>query len=222
MKRHLIDFLKKSKAIYQKHRKLIFIFIAAAITLLVLLIASCHLIISRDRRYILPADTKMHARVGLVLGAGITKSGKPFKELQARLDIAAAALNKGQVDELLLSGDNRFNNYNEPDAMKNYLVSVKHIPADKLQPDYAGRSTYESCERAAKVFGLRKTIIYSADTHLPRAIYLCRHFHIAAYGVSSGVEANNGFRRELLADVKAVFNVYVIGPHTVLGRPIPI
>jgi SanA protein len=106
--------------------------------------------------------------------------------------------------------------------MKKYLVNVKHVSPSKLQPDYAGRSTYESCERARRIFGLNQTIIYSARTHLPRAIYLCRHFGITAYGVSSGVEANNGFRRELLADVKAVFNIYVLGPHTVLGSPIHI
>lgn len=104
--------------------------------------------------------------------------------------------------------------------MKNYLVNVKHVSPGKLQPDYAGRSTYESCDRASKVFGVHQAIIYSAPSHLPRAIYLCRHLHVAAYGISSGVDGNNGFRRELLADVKAVFNVYVTGPHTVLGSPI--
>jgi vancomycin permeability regulator SanA len=222
MKRHIIDFWQKITAVYHKHKKLIFGLVAIAIIAIVALVSACHLIISHDKRYILPTDTKTHTRVGLVLGAGITKSGKPFKELQARLDVAAAALNDGQVDKLILSGDNRVKNYNEPDAMKAYLVNVKHISPSKLQPDYAGRSTYESCERANKIFGLHETIIYSAPSHLPRAIYLCRHLHVTAYGVSSGVDGNNGFRRELLADVKAVFNVYIIGPRTVLGRPIPI
>ena len=104
--------------------------------------------------------------------------------------------------------------------MAAYLQQTWHIPADKIQPDYAGRSTYESCERAAKIFGLKQTIIYSAGTHLPRAIYLCRHFGVEAYGVSSTVEANNANRREIMARVKAYYNIYIFGERTVLGPKI--
>lgn len=177
--------------------------------------------ISGGGRYVLNADSKQHERVGLVLGAGVNKrTGKPYKELQARLDVAAQAIKKGQVEKLILSGDNRFASYDEPTAMKKYLVDVKGISSSKLQVDFAGRSTYESCERAAKVFGVKRLIIYSAPTHLPRAIWLCRHFGIEAYGVSSKVDANNGKRRELQANVKAVFNVYFVGEKTILGPPI--
>jgi vancomycin permeability regulator SanA len=171
-------------------------------------------------KYILPPGSNKHTTIGLVLGAGITKSGKPFHELQARLDVAAQALHDGRVDKLILSGDNRFKGYNEPATMEKYLVETKHISASKLQPDYAGRSTYESCERASKVFGLHETIIFSARSHLPRAIYLCRHFDITAYGIPSNVEANNSWRHELLARVKAVFNLYIYGERTILGSPI--
>jgi vancomycin permeability regulator SanA len=211
---------RKLLSLYSKYRIYVWAALFIGILTPVVLIALSHMTISRNSKYILSTSSKRHERVGLVLGAGITKSGKPFKELQARLDVAAKALQAGQVDRLLLSGDNRRKGYNEPDAMKNYLVSVKHVAASQLQPDYAGRSTYESCERAAKVFELHQVIIFSAETHLPRAIYLCRHFGIEAYGVSSGVEANNGQRRELLADVKAVLNVHVIGEQTLLGQPI--
>lgn len=205
---------------YQSHRRFILVALAGIVSAPIALIVCCHFVIQSYAKYILDANDTRHERMGVVLGAGITKSGKPFKELQARLDTAAEALTAGRVDKLLLSGDNRFSDYNEPEAMKKYLIEQKHISADVLQPDYAGRSTYESCERAAKVFGIHEVIIFSAATHLPRAIYLCRHFGITAYGVSSGVEANNGRRRELLADVKAIFNVYVHGEHTVLGQPI--
>lgn len=184
------------------------------------LVAFCYYLVGANNKYVLNPGSRRHERVGIVLGAGINKDGKPFKELQARLDTAAQALDGGQVDKLLLSGDNRFENYNEPDAMVDYLVAEKHISRDKLQTDYAGRSTYESCERAAKVFGLKKAIIISAPTHLPRAIYLCRHFGIEAYGISSGEDANNGKRRELQANVKAIFNVYIYGERTVIGPPL--
>lgn len=165
---------------------------------------------------------KRGADVGLVLGAGVTPNGKPYKELQARLDVAADALQRGAVRKLILSGDNRFKNYDEPTAMRNYLIERRKIPANKLVLDYAGRSTYESCERTAKIFGQNKVVIFSAGSHLPRAIYLCSHFDVKAYGVSSGVEANNSTRREILARVKAIYNIYIRGEKTVLGASIKV
>jgi len=222
MKQKLNLWIHSARELLGRHRKLIIITSGCAFVLLVTVILVCNILVDADRKYILPASSTKHVRVGIVLGAGITSKGKPFRELQARLDIAAKELDRGQVDKLILSGDNRFKNYNEPKAMINYLEQVKHINASKLQPDYAGRSTYESCEREIKIFGVNETIIYSAGSHLPRAIYLCRHFGITAYGVSSGVEANNSTRRELLARVKAVFNIYINGEHTVLGPPIKV
>lgn len=221
--------LKTYTSRVSKYKKFFIVTAIVCVFVLLMVLLLPYLIISRDTKYILhPEDASAiqnkHAKVGLVLGAGITKKGKPFKELQARLDTAADALTKGYVDKLLLSGDNRFKNYDEPTAMENYLVTVKHISKDKLQPDFAGRSTYESCERAAKIFGQKDkpVIIFSAGSHLPRAIYLCRKFDVQAYGIANNVEANNATRREVLARVKAVMNVYIKGEPTILGDPIRI
>ena len=158
--------------------------------------------------------------VGVVFGSGITKDGKPFPGLRGRLDTAAQAIQNGEVQKLLLTGDNSRPDYNEPAVMMSYLVNDKHIDKTKLQADYAGRSTYESCERAAKVFGLKRALLISAESHLPRAIYLCQAFGIESYGLASGVEANNAFRREAVARVKAILNVHVRGESTILGPPV--
>ncbi len=196
-----------------------------AVLFLIAFLIFCYMLVSSYGKYIFDfPDTasikKTHVSVGLVLGAGITKNGKPFRELQSRLDIAADSLKKGYVRKLLLSGDNRFKRYDEPAAMENYLVHTKHISKNKLQVDDGGRSTYESCERVSKVFEVKKIIIFSAKSHLPRAIYVCRHFGIEAYGIPSKVEANNSTRREILARAKAIVNIYIYGEKTVLGNPI--
>ncbi len=199
--------------------------IAAALLLAavpIFLAAASFFIITPDKKYVVSEQNAKHMHAGLVLGAGITKDGKPYKELQARLDTAADALNAGVVQKLILSGDNRFAYYDEPTAMKRYLTEDRGIPAEKLVPDYAGRSTYESCERAAKIFEVKEVTLFSAGSHLPRAIYLCRHFGIEAQGIASNLEANNSTRRELLARVKAVYNAHLIGEHTVLGEPLPL
>jgi vancomycin permeability regulator SanA len=195
---------------------------AAAVVSVLAVIISSTLVIDSYGKYILAPNTSRHMAIGIVLGAGVTKSGKPFRELQARLDVAAAAIQQGTVDSLILSGDNSVKTYDEPGAMMRYLTDVKHISKAKLQPDYAGRSTYESCERASKIFGLGQTIIFSAASHLLRAIYLCRHFGIESYGMASHIEANNSGRREVLARVKAFYNVYIRGEKTILGAPISI
>ncbi len=222
IKLQLVNLAQKIRLKCLHYKKIIAgVFIMFSIALILLIIV-CNMVIGSHQKYVLmPSDVK-HAAVGLVLGAGVNSQGKPYRELQARLDVAAEALHSGRVDSLILSGDNRFEYYNEPDAMVKYLAEVKNVPANKLHADYAGRSTYESCERASKIFGLQETIIFSAGSHLPRAIFICRHFGIESYGISSEVEANNSTRRELLARVKAMFNVYINGENTILGDGIRI
>lgn len=211
-----------SKKYIVKHKIAALGVVAVCLFLPISALLVSNMIIQSYQKYVLRPDDSHHATVGIVLGAGITKEGKPYRELKARLDVAAQALQNGQVDKLILSGDNRFKWYDEPGAMMHYLETVKHIPASKLQPDYAGRDTYDSCKRAAKVFGLSNTIIFSASSHLPRAIFLCRHLGVTAYGISSGVEASNAWSREPLARMKAVLNIYIYGRNTILGPPIKV
>ncbi len=171
-------------------------------------------------QYILTNTTSAKVPVGIVFGAGITPDGKPYKELQARLDTAADALEKGTVQKIILSGDNRFLNYNEPEAMKFYMIDSRGISEEFLQVDYAGRSTYETCERASKIFSVKHAILFSSYSHLPRAIFTCRSFGIESFGIGNDLEANNASRREPIAQLKALFNIYFIGEETILGDKI--
>lgn len=171
-----------------------------------------------------PADSE--SLVGVVFGGGI-EDGKPRQSIQRRLDAGASLLETNKVRKLVLSGDNRFHGYNEPEAMWNYLVQEKGVPADKLQMDNAGRSTYETCERTKKVFGLGQALLVSESSHLPRAIYLCRSFGIEATGYASDSQPSSGFMtwqnfREIWARAKATINIHVIGEKTVLGDAIPL
>lgn len=111
--------------------------------------------------------------------------------------------------------------------MKNYLVNEKGLDPNVIQLDNAGRSTYETCERASKIFGLTEVVLVSESTHLPRAIYTCRSFGIDAYGYASDGQSSAGLKvgqrfREVLARTKAGINVYIVGEKTVLGERIDI
>ena len=57
-----------------------------------------------------------------------------------------------------MSGDNGRENYNEPVAMRNYLVSAG-IPAEAIALDYAGFDIYDTCVQAHRIFGVTRAII---------------------------------------------------------------
>ncbi len=120
--------------------------------------------------------------VALVLGAGVEPSGRPSPYLAARLDLGLALLQAGKVRAILVSGDNGERFYNEPDAMRRYLVA-KGAPADKVIADYAGFDTYASCMRADRIFGTTSVIVVTQTYHLARAVATCRALGLDAVGV---------------------------------------
>ncbi|WP_248961402.1 SanA/YdcF family protein [Sphaerisporangium perillae] len=122
------------------------------------------------------------APVGLVLGAGLYRDSSPTAMLADRLDIAAELYRAGKVRALLLSGDNSRVGYDEPSAMRDYLVA-HGVPADVQVLDYAGFDTWDSCVRARDVFGVRRLIVVTQNFHLPRAVALCRTAGLSAFGV---------------------------------------
>lgn len=213
------DYLRK-----RQRRLLLTSIIFVSLVICALLIN--YLFIGRYAKYIVadPATAgDGTSLVAVVLGGGVD-ADKPRPLLQDRLDKAHALLQEGKVRKLLLSGDNRFKHYNEPDVMKKYLLQKGVDPAN-MEVDYAGRSTYETCERSKKVYGLDKAVFISESTHLPRVLYLCRSFGIEAYGISSDGQSSAGLKvgqrfREILARTKATVNVYIFGERTVLGEEI--
>ena len=58
----------------------------------------------------------------LVLGAGVYGDGEPTELLQGRLRTALSLYQNGKVRWFLVSGDNRHPSYNEPQAMRRWLV----------------------------------------------------------------------------------------------------
>ncbi|MFI6315934.1 vancomycin high temperature exclusion protein [Nonomuraea sp. NPDC050556] len=120
-------------------------------------------------------------QAALVLGAGLY-AGHPSPMLAVRLDLAAQLYRAGKVKALLLSGDNSRKDYDEPTAMRDYLLA-KGVPAQVMILDYAGFDTWDSCVRARKVFGAGSVTVVTQLFHLPRAVALCRKAGLATEGV---------------------------------------
>lgn len=215
------------KAIFSRWKPLLVLFLSVILVTFV----SIYVIIQKETSRIYDIDDPelseiaSGTRIGIVFGGGVGLD-RPSTIVQDRLDTAKKLLERGDVDVLLLSGDNRVVNYNEPQVMYEYLTQ-QGVSPDKLERDFAGSSTYATCERAHKIFGINSALLISQDTHLPRAVFLCRHFGIDAYGVNTKTEVRKRTWvyqrvREFLARGKAVYNVYILGENTILGDPIPI
>jgi SanA protein len=125
----------------------------------------------------------------LILGAGVYSDGEPTQVLEGRLKTALALYRAGKVRWFLVSGDNRTLNYNEPLAMRRWLLK-QGVPRTLIVGDYAGRRTYDSVKRAKEVFGLRRCVIVTSDFHLPRALYLAQAVGLDAWGVPASTESS--------------------------------
>lgn len=166
-------------------------------------------------------------RVAIVFGAEVKRDGTPSAVLRDRVETAVELYENGKVEKLLMSGDNRFVDYNEPEAMRQYALSLG-VPNEAIVLDYAGRRTYDTCYRAKEIFGVDSAILVTQGFHLPRALFLCNSFGVEAVGV----KADNYYylkrlrliwnAREILATAQAVWDVYVEHPMPVLGNPEPI
>ena len=55
--------------------------------------------------------------VAIVFGAGVNEDGQPSPILYDRVITAVELYRAGRVGKILMSGDNRFENYNEPAVM---------------------------------------------------------------------------------------------------------
>jgi SanA protein len=166
-------------------------------------------------------------RVAIVFGAGLWRDGSPTPVLVDRVTTAANLYFAGKVEKLLMSGDNRFVDYNEPEAMRQLAFSLG-VPFEAIVLDYAGRRSYDTCYRAKAIFKVDQAILVTQAFHMPRVIYLCNRLGIDSVGVESDLRIYRKSSvltwnaRELLGTVAALWDVNVSHPIPVLGDPIPI
>ncbi|MDN6180592.1 MAG: YdcF family protein [Halomonas subglaciescola] len=154
-------------------------------------------------------------RIGVVFGTSSwTRTGVRNPHFNARMHTAARLIHGGQVEHLLLSGDNRTRSYNEPRAMWRDL-NARGVAPEQLTMDFAGFSTFDTLTRARDVFQVEEAVLITQRWHLPRAIYIAR-----ARGMEvTGCVANDGAvagewrlrLRESLARVATLGDLYLWG-----------
>ncbi len=207
---------------------MIFNLLIVLIFLGVLLLILCRLatgVYARSKTYSV-ADVPTR-RVVIVFGAGLWRNGTATPVLHDRVQTAANLYFAGKVEKLLMSGDNRFVEYNEPAVMREVALSLG-VPSEAIVLDYAGRRTYDTCYRAKAIFGVSEAILVTQSFHLPRAIYECNALGVASVGVDADLREYRisstlyWNMRELFATAAAVWDVNISHPIPVLGDPVQI
>ena len=202
---------------------LIFLVVLGLLTLLISRLMTG--VYARPKTYSV-TDVPSH-RVAIVFGAGLWRNGTATPVLIDRVTTAANLYLSGKVEKLLMSGDNRFVDYNEPEVMRKLAMSLG-VPDGAIVLDYAGRRTYDTCYRAKVIFGVNEAILVTQAFHLPRAIYLCNHLGVDSVGVNADLRVYPKSSllywnaRELLATAAALWDVNISHPVPVLGDKEPI
>ncbi|HZH33401.1 MAG TPA: ElyC/SanA/YdcF family protein [Pyrinomonadaceae bacterium] len=162
-------------------------------------------------------------RIAIVFGAGVWRNGEPSPVLYDRVLTAVELRRAGRVRKLLMSGDNRVENYNEPQAMKETALKLG-VPESDIVLDYAGRNTYDTCFRAKEIFGVERAVLVTQEFHLRRALYLCESFGIESIGITADrrkyeTSASQWWAvRENLAVASAWFDLNIRQPTPILGK----
>jgi vancomycin permeability regulator SanA len=191
-----------------------------------LAVSKIYMLVSTAKR-IKTLDDARNAPAAVVFGAGLRRDGSPTLILEDRVETAVQLYKSGKVKKLLMSGDNRFLDYNEPASMRQYAIGLG-VPEEDIVLDYAGRSTYDTCYRARAIFGLNQAILVTQSFHLPRAIYTCSALGMDVTGVKANLKHFQKVSilywnfREVFATLNALWDVHVSHPLPVLGDQEPI
>ncbi len=162
-------------------------------------------------------------QTALVLGAGLLTNGKLSPIFKDRIDTAISLYKKGKVSTILVSGDDGTTTHNEVNPAREYLLT-QGVPGGDIFLDHAGFDTYSSMYRARVVFRVESATIVTQSFHLPRSLFIARRLGINAYGIPADQHPYS-FKnniREVLADIKAFFNVMYKRIPKYLGEEIPI
>jgi len=153
--------------------------------------------------------------IALVLGTSPKmRSGMSNPYFTKRMDATALLYHHGKIKQIIVSGE-KSKGYNEPAAMKKYLVYQEGVPEDIITEDPKGFNTYKSILRCKDVYKKDNVIIVSQGFHNLRALFFARNNNMNALGFDAqDVNKPESFyrnqAREILARVIAVV-YFVLG-----------
>lgn len=208
---------------YLKQKKKWFLFSVSALVCL-LVFAYINISLQTKKHLFSDVSTLPYNKVGLVLGTSkYIKGGSKNLYFSNRMLAAATLYHKGKVSYLIVSGDNRTMQYNEPANMRKELLKLG-VPDSVIILDYAGFRTLDSVVRCKEIFGQQSYTIISQKFHNQRAVYLARQHNIEAIAFNAkevtGAQALRTSLREVFARVKVYIDLMLEKEPKFLGEKI--
>lgn len=207
-----------------------FLYAGLAGTVLVaafLLFSKWHIRYTTKKQIYTDIENIPYHKVALVLGTSrYVQHHQTNLYFDYRIDAACKLYFAKKVSYILVSGDNRSAQYNEPRDMQHALMQ-RGVPREAIILDYAGIHTLDSVIRCKKVFGQDKCIIVSQEFHVARALFIANRTRMSCIGFAAkDVPLQYDYKthiREFFACTKAVMAMYIF--HTqpkYLGSPVPV
>ncbi len=148
-------------------------------------------------------DEVPEKNITMILGAAAYPS-RLSDILQDRMDTAIELYEAEKTQKLLLTGA-----VNEVKGMKQYALD-KGVEENDLIEDPKGLNTFASMKNAQDI---SEMIIVTQKYHLPRALFMAKHFGIDAVGLTSDKRSYAKIfefkKREVLAVTKAMLDMFV-------------
>jgi SanA protein len=189
---------------------------AYAVLLILLLGITCFLWIEFSARQFLYDELGPvpPCKTAIVLGTSqYLKDGSKNPYFTYRMDAAEKLFRSGKVRFLILSGDNRVNDYNEPKSMQQALMR-RGLPDSCLVLDYAGLRTFDSMVRCREIFGQDSVIVVSQQFHNSRAAFISKRIGLICFGYNAQrVTTQQQWKisvREFFSRIKCVLDLYVL------------
>lgn len=151
----------------------------------------------------------------LVLGTSPKmKSGLANPYFVYRMDATALLYHHGKIKKIIVSGE-KSKGYDEPTAMRNFLVYQEGIPEEIITMDPKGFKTQISIRRCKEIYQQNDIIIVSQGYHNLRALFFARSndMNALAFDAQESEKPESFYRnqsREVLARVLAVV-YYILG-----------
>lgn len=190
-------------------------FLVIEISFLLMILANIWVVALTNGRTFMRISKIPPRETALVLGTSPKmKSGKSNPYFTSRMDATALLYHHGKIKKIIVSGE-KSKGYNEPLAMKNYLVYQEGVPENIITEDPKGFKTQVSINNCKNIYKQDNVIIVSQGFHNLRALFYARNNSMNALGFDAqDVMTNQSFyrnqSREFLARVSAVV-YYLLG-----------
>ncbi len=140
------------------------------------------------KEYTLPDPGDKPYQAMVVLGAQVTPTGAPSKQLELRLEMALQQYRKRPTTIVVTGAQGRDEPMTEASAMRHWLTA-RGVPNEHVLLDESSFNTRQNLENAKKLLppGTKDVLIITSDYHLPRAMSQAKDLGFEPLGLGSPI-----------------------------------